>query len=299
MSLDEFETALIRMNDATILEFLKYQNLIYSGMSCENCAASLELKAYKKVKDGLGWRCTNSCCTTYRKFTSIRKGSFFEGLNLSFLAVIKILIRWSCKQSQQTILNSMCIDTRTFKKVINKFLDIVALYDNHIEKLGGPGKIVQVDETGLNFKIKAHRGRAPNNKTDALCIVEFDNYITNAYSCVINDKKASTIIPIIQSHVKEGSIIWSDEHKSYSSLNSLGYVHDTVCHKYEFVNNETGANTQAVESYNNELNLEIKRRKGIKTEKRPEFLVEFNWIFNNKEITERFKKIWSLIRLRR
>ncbi|KCZ79051.1 hypothetical protein H312_03560 [Anncaliia algerae PRA339] len=35
-------------------------------------------------------------------------------------------------------------------------------------KLGGPGFVVQIDETMLNFKCKSHRGRTANNKTDAL-----------------------------------------------------------------------------------------------------------------------------------
>ena len=41
----------------------------------------------------------------------------------------------------------------------------------------------------------------------------------------------------------------------------MGFVHDTVCHKYTFINPETGANTQAVESFNNSLKLDIKKEK--------------------------------------
>lgn len=63
--------------------------------------------------------------------------------------------------------------------------------------MGGPGKIVQVDETALNHSVKAHRGRAPLNKTDALCIIEYDTKISKAYACVIKDKKATTLLPII------------------------------------------------------------------------------------------------------
>jgi hypothetical protein len=82
----------------------------------------------------------------------------------------------------------------------------------------------------------------------------------------------------------------------YGKLNDIGYIHYIVCHKYEFVNRQSGVNTQAVESFNNELNLEIKRRKGILTTKRPEFLIEFVWKFNNNE--KRFLKMWELLKIK-
>ena len=74
-------------------------------------------------------------------------------------------------------------------------------------------------------------------------------------------KKLLTILPIICANVASNSIIHTDEHKSYSALNNMGFVHDTVCHKYTFINPETGDNTQAVESFNNSLKLDIKKEK--------------------------------------
>ncbi|KCZ73916.1 hypothetical protein H311_05123, partial [Anncaliia algerae PRA109] len=49
--------------------------------------------------------------------------------------------------------------------------------------------------------------------------------------------------PIICRNMVNGSIIWTDEHKSYSSLARNGFWHGTVCHKYEFVNKSNGVNT--------------------------------------------------------
>jgi len=39
-------------------------------------------------------------------------------------------------------------------------------------RLGGPGVIVQVDETKINFNAKAHRGLGPSTACWALCIVD-------------------------------------------------------------------------------------------------------------------------------
>lgn len=105
--------------------------------------------------------------------------------------------------------------------------------DFSVDKLGGPGLIVEVDETMLNFKCKSHRGRTANNRTDALCIVETNVGRKRVFACIIQDKKATTLIPIICANVASHTIIRTDEHKSYSSLFKYEYIHETVCHKYE------------------------------------------------------------------
>ncbi|KCZ79342.1 hypothetical protein H312_03264 [Anncaliia algerae PRA339] len=165
-------------------------------------------------------------------------------------------------------------------------------FDFRTNNAGGPGKIVQVDETMLNYKCKSHRGRSSRNKSDALCIVEYDGHITREFAVLIPNKKEDTIILIHCNNVN-GPTIWTDEHKSYSSLTKNGYFHQSVCHKYNFINKINGCNTQAVEAFNNELKLEIKRRKGVLTSSRGDFLKEFTWLFNNKK--DRFKRILKMI----
>ncbi|KCZ76572.1 hypothetical protein H311_02427 [Anncaliia algerae PRA109] len=113
----------------------------------------------------------------------------------------------------------------------------------------------------LNYKVKSHRGRASTNKTDALCIVETKDKITRVFAQVIPDKKSSTIIRIICAQVVPGAIIWTDEHKSYVSLANNGFIHQSLCHKFEFVDKQRGTHTQFVESFNNQLKIEIKKEK--------------------------------------
>jgi hypothetical protein len=123
------------------------------------------------------------------------------------------------------------------------------LQDFRTNKLGGIGKLVQIDKTMLNYKCKSHRGRSATNRTDSLCIVEIEGYeITRAFAQVIPNKAQNTIVPIVVSQVCSGSTIHTDEHGAYHNLSSFGFVHGTVCHKYEFVNSITSVNTQGVEA---------------------------------------------------
>lgn len=63
---------------------------------------------------------------------------------------------------------------------------------------------------------------------------------------VVPDRKQTTLVPIIKAHVGPSSVVVSDEWKGYSRVEKNGFVHETVCHKTNFVNPNTGYNTQAV-----------------------------------------------------
>ncbi|KCZ80574.1 hypothetical protein H312_02031, partial [Anncaliia algerae PRA339] len=95
------------------------------------------------------------------------------------------------------------------------------------------------------------------------------------FAICIPNKKSEIILPLIEKHVLPGTKIYTDEHKSYQKLNSLGFIHGTVSHKYEFINKETRVNTQAIESFNNYLKYYIKMKKGIEPQRREYFLIGF------------------------
>lgn len=55
----------------------------------------------------------------------------------------------------------------------------------------GPGIIVQVDETMLNHKVKAHRGRGPINQTWLMTIVNTSTLPSSEFVSLIQNKSAS------------------------------------------------------------------------------------------------------------
>ncbi|KAG0419256.1 hypothetical protein EQH57_0551 [Dictyocoela roeselum] len=194
-----------------------------------------------------------------------------------------------------SITNFYNYDRKTVEKIINKIVKRIPDPDFSSNKMGGVGKIIQVDETMLNYKVKSHRGRAPENKTDALCIIEYENEIKRVFACVIENKLELTIVPILCSQVAANSIIWTDEHGAYANLKDLFEDHGTVIHKYQFINYDTGVNTQAVECFNNLIKREIKMRMGVKTSERSNLLKEICYYYNNK--MNFMEKILNLIKL--
>ena len=92
-------------------------------------------------------------------------------------------------------------------------------------------------------------------------------------------RDAATLLPIIQRHVRPGTIIWSDEWSAYRRVQALPNVssHQSVNHLIEFVNPTTGVHTQNIESYWNRVKIKIKRMRGVHDSMLSSYLDEHMW----------------------
>ena len=106
-------------------------------------------------------------------------------------------MKYAARQPQYSIVKSTYVSKNTVKKILRGLVERIPAPDFSLNKLGGRDKVVQIDETMLNFKVKSHRGRAPSNITDSLCMMEYTNRITMCFARIIPDKKEATIVPII------------------------------------------------------------------------------------------------------
>ena len=96
---------------------------------------------------------------------------------------------YSCRQGQYSILTSLYLSKNSLMKLMERFISLSPAPDFAREKLGGGGKIFQIEKTMLNYKCKSHRGRFPENMTDSLSFIEFEGRITRVFACVIPNKQ--------------------------------------------------------------------------------------------------------------
>lgn len=70
----------------------------------------------------------------------------------------------------------------------------------------------------------------------------------------------ATLIFIIEHECAVGSVIHSDEWPSFRCLESKGYEHDTVNHRHNFVNPDSGAHTQGIERSWLDAKIKLKKQ---------------------------------------
>ena len=151
-------------------------------------------------------------------------------------------------------------------------LHILKLSDQN--PVGGPGIVVEVDETWLP-NILANE---PHNGSGAIVfgVASGDCVITK----VIPDRRAETLVSLIRESVLPSSIVVTDAHRSYNSLSSLGYRHVVLNHKRgEWARD--GLSMAKVESYWNSLKYFLRsHNRTVKRETLPLYLAEHRFRHN-------------------
>lgn len=102
---------------------------------------------------------------------------------------------------------------------------------------------VEADETYIGGQRPGKRGRGASGKTIVVGLVERGG---KAFTQITPDVKAKTILPIIQEHIPTapGTIIYTDELRSYDRLGKLGFAHETVNHSAkQYVSGSAHVNT--------------------------------------------------------
>ena len=85
-----------------------------------------------------------------------------------------------------------------------------------LTKLGGPNKIVQIDESKFG-KRKYNRGLQIEGHW-VIGMIEDSNDDLRLEVCPDNERSAEVLVPLIKKHVQEGSVIHTDFWRAYSSL---------------------------------------------------------------------------------
>ena len=96
----------------------------------------------------------------------------------------------------------------------------------------------------------------------------------------VSNRKESTLIPIIKKWIKPRTIIHSDFWKAYSKLSALDYTHVTLNHSKEFVNKESAACTNSIESDWRHGKLQLPSY-GTHIGDHTRYLAEFMWRWSN------------------
>ena len=95
----------------------------------------------------------------------------------------------------------------------------------------------------------------------------------------VPDRRAQTLLPIMQRHLRKGTTIYSDSWVAYRSVQQLPAVsqHGMVKHSLNFVDPVSDVHTQNVESYWNRVKTKFKKMKVVHEAMLMSYLDEFMW----------------------
>lgn len=144
------------------------------------------------------------------------------------------------------------------------------------EHLGGPGKLVQIDESKIG-KRKYHRGHVVEGQW-VFGGIEEDS--RKCFIATVEDRTEKTLLTLIQEWIKPGTTIVSDCWKGYINLEKHGFLHKTVNHSVEFVNDE-GYHTNKIEGHWRQMKASLPTH-GRKKEHYSSYLAEFIWRYVNR-----------------
>ncbi len=249
-------------DDLKVLDlFVKY-GPVTREVDCERCSSKCKISWGKRSAEGNTkpvYRCHKRGCT-WRK--SVFKGSIFEGTKLS-LPQIWHLIAGYVRNRNNSFGEVMNISEHTasgFRQKINRKVQELLAEPEHAI-IGGKGKVVQADETMVISGQRSSHLKAlpdcpsnlPDNFPGAIWVVgavvqgEGNQPI---WAEVVPNRKAETMIEVFRRHVKPETFLLTDGHLSYPLVaKALNCEHHAVIHNDGVICQETGTNTQKIESF--------------------------------------------------
>ena len=135
---------------------------------------------------------------------------------------------------------------------------------------------MQIDESKFE-KRKYHRGHDVEGQW-VFGGIEEDS--RGCFLVAVERRYEATLLPIIQKRIEPGTIIVSDCWKAYCNLEKHGYIHRTVNHSKEFVN-ENGDNANKIEGHWRQAKCKLPKF-GVRKHLFSTYLAEFMWRYMHK-----------------
>lgn len=202
----------------------------------------------------LSYRCQRNFLTGKCNF---KKTVLLESLMLKKRLCIKkyltLVFEWSRSEIPILVATDLGISKSTVTRVYAKLNQVATtlIKRQNPEKLGGWGKIVEIDESKF-VKRKYNKGRILSGEDWIVGGVERGNW-NKFFIEFVTDRRSETLAEIIERNVNPESIIYTDEWPAYKGaliiLSAYDFVHDTVCHKENYVKPGTNVHTQNVEGF--------------------------------------------------
>lgn len=222
-----------------------------NGTECPHCGVvgtgvKIPANIEKRVRYGL-WKC-GDC----KKQFTVRVGTVFEASKVplhKWLQAVYLMTSSKKGVSAHQMHRALEVTYKTAWFMAHRIRE--AMKDETLAGFGTGGGVVEVDETfiGNDRSVKPKgekKGRGYAHKHKVLSLV--DRGTGRAKSMVVDDLKATTLLPILRDNIAREATLYTDEAGQYRSLSDDFAAHDFTRHGAgEYVRGDVHTNT--IEGY--------------------------------------------------
>lgn len=221
------------MKSIGLLKMLTHYGMLREfGGECPDCPAhpTMTLVSAKDRSDGLKWRCPK-CLKRER---SLRYDSVFVDSKLTISTQFALLYMWVQDFENHHAERELDLDDKTVTLWFARFRQVCVEYGYRLGKIGGEGKIVEMDQTCLVHQ-KHHRGKPKPGTQVWYCVaVERDS---GGRCCVsrVDKRDIETIDWFLDCFIADGTTLITDEWRAHINITQRlvekGYRHFVIRHK--------------------------------------------------------------------
>ena len=238
----KFFLTLLFIDKALSLQFLKDVGLLPAKIMCPTCGHDMSWCADLNRKDGYRYRCRRRTSASGCSVSmSVRHGSWFQQSNLTLAEVMFLTydivrrVPAHAIQREHHFSSSTIADWGQYCK--EAMLEYVK---GSSQKIGGPNKTVEIDESKF--------GRRKNGKGEQWVFGGVERESGKTFLVPVQDRTADTLMAVISDWIEPGTTVISDSSVAYHGLEAHGYTHETVPRTIGFVDQQTGAHINTIQS---------------------------------------------------
>ena len=281
--------SILKSEDETaLLKLLTETGVIAKSQRCEFCGGAMHHEPQGKNWFWVCNRRVNGRKCNRGKF-SVRDGTFLGKSHLSIQAIMWIVWHFVHNLTEDQCKQYTNIGQKNCKTVVKWYAKCREVCETWIwankPKLGGFGKIVEMDESHFAGAPKYGKGRRlGEDPWENFHKWTFGMAERGSLDCVLktvhSSRSRSILLPLINESCADGTIFCSDGWKAYVKLSEKVDLEDTmhfaVNHTNNYVDPDTGAHTQTIEGTWN-LCKKFLPSFGVKPEFLDSYLSTFMW----------------------
>ena len=180
------------------------------------------------------------------------------------------------------------VNRHTATLFFRKLREKIAEHQTHELPMHGE---IEIDESYFGGRRKGKRGRGASGRFPVFGILKRKGKV---FTCMVEDAKRKTLVPIIKEKIHPDSIVYSDTWGGYTTLNVEGYRHVRINHQKEFVRKKKN-HINGIENFWNQAKRHLRKFNGIPKDRFNLFLKECEWRFNGGNPQQLLKSLRKIL----